>query len=167
VLRSAPAAGAALVAVILAVRPLGGRAGWKMFVSVAIFGAATLVFGVSRSLPLSVLALAVAGAADMVSVVVRSTLELVATPDEMRGRVGAVNMMCVGASNELGEFRAGAFAEHVGAVPAVVAGAVGTLVVVGLWAWVFPELRRVDSLEEAARQPLPGNAGTEAASTTS
>jgi MFS family permease len=166
-LRSAPAAGAALVAVVLAVRPLGGRAGWKMFVSVAIFGAATLVFGVSQSLPLSILALAVAGAADMVSVVVRSTLELVATPDEMRGRVGAVNMMCVGASNELGEFRAGAFAEHVGAVPAVVTGAVGTLVVVALWAWVFPELRRVDHLEEAARQPLPGEAGSEAASTAS
>ncbi|OJT17013.1 MFS transporter [Archangium sp. Cb G35] len=166
-LRGAPAAGAALVAVVLAMRPLGGRAGWKMFVSVAIFGAATLVFGVSRSLPLSVLALAVAGAADMVSVVVRHTLELMATPDEMRGRVGAVNMMCVGASNELGEFRAGAFAEHVGVVPAVVAGAVGTLVVVALWAWVFPELRRVDQLEEAARQPLPEDAEPEAVGTTS
>ncbi|MFY0571823.1 MFS transporter [Archangium lansingense] len=166
-LRSAPAVGAALVAVVIAVRPLGGRAGWKMFVSVAIFGAATLVFGVSRSLPLSILALAVAGAADMVSVVVRSTLELMATPDEMRGRVGAVNMMCVGASNELGEFRAGAFAEHVGVVPAVVAGAVGTLVVVALWAWAFPELRRVDHLEDAARQPLPGDAGPEAVGTTS
>ena len=150
-LRGAPALGAALVAVVLAVRPMGGRAGWKMFVSVAIFGAATLVFGVSRSLPLSLLALAVAGAADMVSVVVRHTLELVATPDDMRGRVGAVNMMCIGASNELGEFRAGGFAEHVGAVPAVVAGAVGTLVVVGLWAWLFPELRRVDRLESTRR----------------
>lgn len=150
-LRGAPALGAALVAVVLAVRPMGGRAGWKMFVSVAIFGAATLVFGVSRSLPLSLVALAVAGAADMVSVVVRHTLELVATPDDMRGRVGAVNMMCIGASNELGEFRAGGLAEHVGAVPAVVAGAVGTLVVVGLWAWLFPELRRVDRLESTRR----------------
>ncbi|MBM7113139.1 MFS transporter [Archangium primigenium] len=154
-LRSAPAAGAAVVAVLLASRPLGGRAGWKMFVSVAIFGVATLVFGLSHSLPLSVVALAVAGAADMVSVVVRGTLEMVATPDEMRGRVGAVNMMCVGASNELGEFRAGAFAEHVGAVSAVVSGAVGTIIVVGLWAWAFPELRRVDQLEDAAREPLP------------
>ncbi len=150
-LRCAPALGAALVAVILALRPMGARAGWKMFISVAIFGAATLVFGVSRSLPLSLVALAVAGAADMVSVVVRHTLELVATPDDMRGRVGAVNMMCIGASNELGEFRAGGLAEHVGAVPAVVTGAVGTLVVVGLWAWLFPELRRVDQLEATRR----------------
>ncbi|NMO20101.1 MFS transporter [Pyxidicoccus fallax] len=150
-LRGAPALGAALVAVVLAVRPMGGRAGWKMFVSVAIFGAATLVFGVSRSLPLSLVALAIAGAADMVSVVVRHTLELVATPDDMRGRVGAVNMMCIGASNELGEFRAGGLAEHVGAVPAVVVGAVGTLVVVGLWAWLFPELRQVDRLESTRR----------------
>jgi MFS family permease len=154
-LRSAPAAGAAVVAVFLASRPLGGRAGWKMFAAVAVFGAATLVFGLSHSLPLSLVALAVAGGADMVSVVVRSTLEMVATPDDMRGRVGAVNMMCVGASNELGEFRAGAFAEHVGAVTAVVSGAVGTLVVVALWAWGFPELRRVDHLEAAAREPLP------------
>jgi len=154
-LRSAPAVGAAVVALLLASRPLGGRAGWKMFASVAVFGAATLVFGLSHSLPLSVVALAVAGGADMVSVVVRSTLEMVATPDDMRGRVGAVNMMCVGASNELGEFRAGAFAEHMGAVTAVVSGAVGTLVVVALWAWGFPELRRVDHLEEAAREPLP------------
>jgi MFS family permease len=153
-LRSAPAAGAALVALFLASRPLGGRTGWKMFTSVAIFGAATLVFGVSRSLPLSVVALAISGAADMVSVVVRSTLEMVATPDHMRGRVGAVNMICVGASNELGEFRAGAFAEHMGAVSAVVSGAVGTLVVVALWAWAFPELRQVDELEEAARESL-------------
>ena len=154
-LRSAPAVGAAVVALLLASRPLGGRAGWKMFASVAVFGAATLVFGLSHSLPLSVVALAVAGGADMVSVVVRSTLEMVATPDDMRGRVGAVNMMCVGASNELGEFRAGAFAEHMGAVTAVVSGAVGTLLVVALWAWGFPELRRVDHLEAAAREPLP------------
>jgi predicted MFS family arabinose efflux permease len=118
---------------------------------VAIFGVATLVFGVSRSLPLSLLALAVAGAADMISVVVRHTLELVATPDDMRGRVGAVNLMCIGASNELGEFRAGGLAESVGAVHAVVAGAVGTLVVVALWAWFFPELRKVDHLESARR----------------
>ncbi|XXF80784.1 MFS transporter [Myxococcaceae bacterium GXIMD 01537] len=152
-LRSAPAAGAAVVAVFLAIRPLGGRAGWKMFVSVAIFGAATLVFGVSTYLPLSLFALFVAGAADMISVVVRHTLELVSTPDDMRGRVGAVNMMCIGASNELGEFRAGSLAEHVGAVPAVVSGALGTLLIVGLWAWLFPELRRVDRLESAAAPP--------------
>lgn len=150
-LRCAPAVGAAVVAIFLAVRPVGERAGWKMFISVAIFGVATLVFGVSRSLPLSLVALAVAGAADMVSVVVRHTLELIATPDDMRGRVGAVNTMCIGASNELGEFRAGGLAESVGAVNAVVVGAVGTLVVVGLWAWLFPELRNVNRLDSARR----------------
>ncbi|WNG21259.1 MFS transporter [Cystobacter fuscus] len=154
-LRSAPAVGAAVVALLLASRPLGGRAGWKMFIGVAIFGVATLVFGLSHSLPLSVVALAVAGAADMVSVVVRGTVEMLATPDDMRGRVGAVNMICIGASNELGEFRAGSFAEYMGAEKAVVSGAVGTLVVVVLWAWGFPELRRVDHLETAAREPQP------------
>jgi hypothetical protein len=146
-LRCAPAVGAAVVAIFLAMRPVGERAGWKMFIAVAIFGAATLVFGVSRSLPLSLVALAVAGAADMISVVVRQTLEMVVTPDDMRGRVGAVNMMCIGASNELGEFRAGALAESMGAVNAVVVGAVGTLVVVALWAWFFPELRDVNRLD--------------------
>lgn len=156
-LRSAPAAGATVVALLLASRPLGGRAGWKMFAAVALFGLATLVFGLSRSLPVSIIALAVAGAADMVSVVVRGTLEMVATPDDMRGRVSAVNNICVGASNELGEFRAGAAAEGLGAVMAVVSGAVGTIVVVLLWAWLFPALRRVDTLEKAAaRAPLPG-----------
>jgi MFS family permease len=149
-LRSAPAAGAALVAVWLAYHPLRRRAGRMMFGAVALFGVATIVFGLSRSLPLSLVALAVLGASDMVSVVVRHTLELVATPDAMRGRVGAVNMMCVGASNELGEFESGLAAAAVGAVPAVVLGGVGTLVVVALWAWGFPELRRVDSLEADA-----------------
>lgn len=152
-LRSAPSIGAATMAILLATRPLGGRAGWKMFIAVGVFGAATLVFGLSHSLPLSVVALVVAGAADMVSMVVRGTLEMVVTPDEMRGRVSAVNMVCIGASNELGEFRAGAFAESQGAVSAVVSGAVGTLVVVGLWAWGFSELRQVDHLEDAAREP--------------
>jgi MFS family permease len=167
-LRSAPAAGAAVVAVFLALRPLGRYAGVKMFIAVAIFGAATLVFGMSRSLPLSLVALFIAGAADMVSVVVRATLELVVTPNDMRGRVGAVNMMCIGASNELGEFRAGSFAEQVGAVNAVIIGAVGTLVVVGLWAWLFPELRGVDRLESAAaREPAAPNTEAEGATATS
>ena len=154
-LRSAMAVGAASVAFYLASHPLGGRAGWKMLGAVALFGVATLVFGLSHSLPLSAVALAVAGAADMVSVGVRRTLEVVVTPDEMRGRVGAVNMICVGASNELGEFRAGAAAEHQGGVSAVVTGALGTLAVVGFWAWAFPELRRVDTLEAAGRAAEP------------
>lgn len=149
-LRSAPAAGAALMAVWITFHPLERHAGRKMFLAVAVFGLATVVFGLSRWLPLSLLALMVLGGSDMVSVVVRHTLELTATPDEMRGRVGAVNMMCVGASNELGEFESGLTAHLFGTVPAVVLGGVGTLVVVGLWAWLFPELRRVDSLSSAA-----------------
>ncbi|MCI0573968.1 MAG: MFS transporter [Myxococcaceae bacterium] len=149
-LRSVHALGAAVVAVWLAYHPLRRRAGRSMFFAVALFGLATIVFGLSRSLPLSVLALAVLGGADMVSVVVRRTLEVVATPDAMRGRVGAVNMMGVGASNELGEFESGVTAAAFGTVPAVVLGGVGTLLVVGLWAWLFPELRRVDSLERDA-----------------
>jgi MFS family permease len=148
-LRSAPAAGAACMAVALAFHPLQRRAGQKLFVGVAVFGLATLVFGVSRNVWLSLLALFVLGAADMVSVVVRATLEQLATPDDMRGRVSAVNGMFIGASNELGEFESGITAKLLGTVPAVVAGGVGTLVVVAAWARLFPELRAVDRLEDA------------------
>jgi MFS family permease len=161
-LRSAPAAGAALVALWLAFHPLERDAGRKMFFAVGLFGLATVVFGLSRWLPLSLLALAVLGAADMVSVVVRHTLELTVTPDPMRGRVGAVNMMCIGASNELGEFESGLAAHLFGVVPAVVLGGLGTLVVVGLWAWAFPELRRVDSLSAVALQAQVGAGGAPA-----
>jgi MFS family permease len=146
VLRSAPAAGAALTGVALAVWPIERRAGAKMFACVALFGAATIVFGLSRSLGLSLLALLVAGSADMISVFVRSALIQLATPDAMRGRVSAVNMVFIGASNELGEFESGLTAQWLGAVPAVVLGGVGTLVVVAIWAWKFPELRRVNRL---------------------
>lgn len=148
VMRAAPAVGAALMAVRLAFRPLRGRAGVKMLAAVAVFGAATIVFGLSHSYLLSVLALAVAGAADMISVVVRGTLIQQATPPEMRGRVSAVNLMFIGASNELGEFESGTAAEALGTVPAVVLGGVGTLLVVGTWALYFPTIRRVDRLEE-------------------
>jgi MFS family permease len=150
VLRSAPAAGAALTGVALAVFPIERRAGAKMFVCVALFGAATIVFGVSRSLALSLSALLVAGSADMISVFVRSALMQLATPDAMRGRVSAVNMVFIGASNELGEFESGLTAQWLGAVPAVVLGGVGTLLVVAIWAWRFPELRRVNRLEPIA-----------------
>jgi len=142
-LRSAPAVGATVIAVALAVFPLRRNAGVVMFTCVALFGVATVVFGVSRSLALSIGALVVLGAADMVSVVVRQTLVQLATPPEMRGRVSAVNMVFIGASNELGDFEAGLTAEWFGVVPAVVLGGVGTCVVVGLWAWLFPELRRI------------------------
>jgi MFS family permease len=146
-LRSAPAVGAALTGLGLALRPLGGRTGVTMFACVFLFGVATIVFGVSRHLVLSLFALAVAGAADMVSVYVRHSLVQLKTPDSMRGRVAAVNLLFIGASNELGEFESGLTAEWLGTVPAVILGGVGTCVVVLVWAILFPELRRVDRLD--------------------
>ena len=115
------------------------------------FGAFTVVFGLSRNLALSVAALVLMGACDMVSVVVRHTLVQLATPDEMRGRVSAVNMIFIGASNEVGQFESGVTAAWFGAVPAVVIGGVGTILIVGLWSWLFPELRRVNELQPAKR----------------
>jgi MFS family permease len=151
-LRSAPAIGAATTAIALAVWPIERGAGKKMFLCVALYGLATIVFGLSRSLALSVAALAVAGAADMVSVFVRSALVQLATPDAMRGRVSAVNMVFIGASNELGEFESGVTAQWFGPVPAVLLGGVGTLVVVAVWCWRFPQLRRVDRLLDASAE---------------
>ena len=145
-LRSAPALGAVLVAAWLARNPLGGRVGRKMFIAVAIYGLAILAFGLSTSFVLSLVALAVSGGADMVSVVIRLTLIQVETPDEMRGRVSAVNSTFIGASNELGEFRAGAMAEYLGAVGSVIVGGVGTLVVAALWIRLFPSLAQRDRL---------------------
>ena len=146
-LRAAPAIGALGVSLLLARRPIGGHAGAKMFAAVMVFGAATIVFGVSRSLALSVLALGVLGAADVISVVVRSSLVQLQTPDAMRGRVSAVNMLFIGTSNQLGEFESGTLAALIGAMPAVVAGGVGTLLVALLWMRLFPTLRRLDRLE--------------------
>ena len=143
-LRSAPALGAAASAILLAHRPVSRAAGRKLFVSVGLFGLATVVFGLSASFPLSLAALVVLGAADMVSVVLRQTLVQINTPDEMRGRVSAVNLVFITASNELGEFESGATAALFGTVPAVVVGGVGTLVVALLWAWRFPALRRFE-----------------------
>ena len=145
-LRSMPAVGAALMAVLLAYRPLRKKSGAIMFIAVGIFGVATIVFGISRSVALSLVALFVIGASDMISVVVRSTLVQIATPPAMRGRVSAVNLLFIGASNELGQFESGITAQWMGAVPAVVAGGIGTLVVVGLWVWRFPQLRRLNRL---------------------
>jgi len=145
-LRSAPAAGALLVGIWLARHPLGGRVGRTMFLAVAIYGLAILVFGLSHSFPLSLLALAVSGGADMVSVVIRLTIVQVETPDHMRGRVSAVNSTFIGASNELGEFRAGATAEYLGAVGSVLLGGLGTLAVTALWVRLFPALARRDRL---------------------
>jgi len=151
-LRSAPAVGAALTGLVLAARPIERRAGAKMLACVGLFGAATIVFGLSHSFALSLVALTLVGASDMVSVVVRSSLVQLATPDAMRGRVSAVNMVFIGASNELGEFESGLTAQWLGAVPSVVLGGVGTLLVVALWAWRFPRLGRVDRLQDAAVQ---------------
>ncbi len=145
-LRSAPAIGATSMALLLAHRPLRSRVGATMLWCVAGFGFFTVLFGVSHSLPLSMLALLFVGATDMVSVVIRSTLVQLATPDEMRGRVNAVEMIFIGASNELGQFESGVTAQWFGAVPAVVMGGIGTLIVTGLCAWSFPELRRVDRI---------------------
>ena len=146
-LRAATAFGALAVSLVLARRPLRTHAGATMFAAVALFGVATIVFGVSRSLPLSVAALAVAGGADVVSVVIRSTLIQLRTPDEMRGRVAAVNVLFIGSSNQLGEFESGMLASLVGTVPAVVLGGIGTLVVVGMFMALFPGLRQLDRIE--------------------
>ena len=146
-LRAAPAVGALITSVWLAHRPLRRGVGRIMFACVAGFGLATLVFALSTSFLLSLAALCVLGAFDMVSVVIRGTLVQLETPDEMRGRVSAVNAMFVTTSNQLGEFESGITASWFGTVPAVVIGALGTLAVVGLWMWWFPDLRKRERLE--------------------
>ncbi len=145
-LRASPAIGAGSMALLLAHRPFRSRAGLTMLWCVGGFGAFTILFGISRSLVLSMVALILVGCMDMVNVVVRSTLVQLATPDEMRGRVSAVEMIFVGASNEIGQFESGITAQWFGAVPAVIMGGVGTLLITALWAWNFPELRRVEKL---------------------
>jgi MFS family permease len=154
-LRSAPAVGALLMALLLARTPLRHGVGRKLMVSVAVFGACMVVFGLSRSFALSLLALAVSGAADMVSVVVRQTLVQMETPDSMRGRVAAVNTLFIGASNQLGEFESGATAALMGPVASVVVGGVGTLAVAALWLRWFRELvaRERFEPEPAVRSP--------------
>ncbi len=146
ILRAAPGVGALTMALILAFRPLKKRAGATMLVCVFIFGIATIVFGLSQSRLLSLAALVVLGAADMVSVIIRHSLVQLATPDDMRGRVSAVNVMFIQASNELGEFESGLTAQWFGAMPAVILGGVGTLIIAGVWARLFPALRKVDDL---------------------
>jgi MFS family permease len=145
-LRAMPSVGALFVSLLLVVRPIKRRAGTTMLCCVAIFGAATIVFGLSKSMWASLLALLVVGASDMVSVVVRSSMLQLATPPEMRGRVSAVNWLFVGASNEFGEFESGLTASWWGAVPAVVIGGIGSLVVTASAAVFFPKLRQADAL---------------------
>ncbi|HEY5238031.1 MAG TPA: MFS transporter [Rhizomicrobium sp.] len=155
VLRSATAVGAAITAVALGRKPIERHTGTRMFGAVVVFGIATIVFGLSTNFYLSLAALAVLGASDMISVYVRSALVQFATPDAMRGRVSAVNMLFIGASNELGEFESGITAAWFGTVPSVVIGGLGTLAVVALWMWLFPPLRTVDRLRdvEPAQRP--------------
>ena len=146
-LRAAPGIGALIIAAWLAASPIRNHAGRIMFASVALFGFFTIVFGLSTITWLSIVALALVGAADMVSVYIRETLLQLWTPDEVRGRVNAVNMVFLGGSNELGEFRAGFMAAWIGVVPAVVFGGVGAIAVAGIWAWKFPRLREAKHLE--------------------
>jgi MFS family permease len=162
IMRASPAVGAALLAVMLTVRPIRRHVGRWLFGGVVVFGLATVVFGLSTSFPLSVAALLVLGAADMVSMYVRHLLVQLATPDEIRGRVSAVNSVFIGASNEVGAFESGITAAWWGIVPAVVVGGAATIVVAGVWMALFPVLRRLDRFPgirqadgEGERSPHP------------
>lgn len=146
-LRGAPAMGALCMTLWLARFPISRRAGTRMFQAVILFGLATVVFGLSRSMPVSILALAVMGASDMVSVVIRLALVQLRTPDDMRGRVGAVNFLFISASNQLGEFESGMTAALLGAMPAVVLGGLGTVAIALLWIKLFPPLKNVEKLD--------------------
>src|ERR1700757_241667 len=159
-LRTAPGVGAAVMAVLLAHRPLRGRSGPTLLWAVAGFGVFTIIFGLSRSLVVSLIALVLLGASDMISVIIRATLTQLPTPDEMRGRVTAVDMIFIGTSNEFGQFESGVTAQWFGTVPAVVLGGMGTLIVIGLWAWWFPELRHAGELHAIKSSPLEDPAGT-------
>ena len=152
ILRSAPAFGAALTALYLTRRPVERKVGHAMFAAVVVFGIGTIVFGVSTNFGLSLGALAVTGAADQISVYIRSALVQFATPDAMRGRVSSVSTLFISASNELGGFESGVTAALLGTVPAVVVGGVGTLIVVAVWMRAFPPLRTVDRM----RDVMPG-----------
>jgi MFS family permease len=145
-LRAAPAAGALVTTYFLARRPLARRVGIRMFQAVIVFGIATVVFGLSRNMWLTLGALVVMGAADQVSVVIRLSLVQLATPDEMRGRVSAINFLFVNASNQLGEFESGLTAAWWGAVPATIVGGVGSILIALLWMRLFPTLRDVEKL---------------------
>ena len=155
-LRSAPGLGAVVIAIAVAHWPLRRFEGKAMLACVAAFGLFTIVFGLSRNLYLSLLALVLLGASDMISVIVRHTLIQLRTPDEMRGRVSAVNMVFIGASNEVGQFESGLTAQWFGTVPAVVLGGAATVAIVVLWNWLFPDLRKVDRLETHQPAQAPG-----------
>jgi MFS family permease len=152
-LRAAPAVGAMATALLFSWRPLKHNVGIKMLASVAVFGLATVIFGLSRWMPLSLGCLVILGGADMLSVYVRQSLMQLSTPDAMRGRVGAVSSLFISASNELGEAESGFLAALVGPVVAVVAGGVGAVVITGLWAWWFPTLRQARTFASTTIDP--------------
>jgi MFS family permease len=156
-LRTAPAVGALLAGVVLAHRPVGSRSGRTLLLAVGAFGASMVVFGLSKWFAVSAVALAFSGAADMVSMNIRSMTIALATPDELRGRVNAVEMVFISASNELGAFESGAAAALVGAVPAVVAGGVLTVALAAVWPVVFPALARIDRLEQLRPRARAGS----------
>jgi MFS family permease len=160
-LRAAPAVGATLTAAFFSVRPLKSNVGTKMLAAVGVFGAATIVFGLSTSMPQSLLCLALLGSADMFSVYVRQSLIQLYTPDQMRGRVGAVSSLFISASNELGEAESGFLGALIGPVAAVIAGGVGAIAVVLLWSWWFPELRLAKSFEPPDLRRAPATAPLE------
>lgn len=154
-MRAAPAVGAAIVAAWLSLKPLHSNVGVKMLLAVAVFGGATLMFGISRNFALSLLFLAMLGAADMVSVFIRTSLIQLNTPDEMRGRVSAISGLFVSASNELGEMQSGVAASLLGATGAVVFGGAGAIFVTVLWAFMFPEIRKARTFAPQYRQREP------------
>ena len=158
ILRSATAVGGVIMALVLVRWPLRRHAGVRMFWAVAAFGVATIVFGLSKNMWLSVAALAFLGAADMISVYVRQTLVQIVTPDHMRGRVSSVSGLFISGSNELGEFESGVVSRLIGPVAAAVFGGVGTIIVTGTWARLFPALRRADRLDGSDQPPVQGTA---------
>lgn len=147
ILRAAPAVGALLMAGALARRSMSRRAGPRMFGAVIVFGLATILFALSRSFWISLAALAILGAADTISVVIRSALIQLRTPDAMRGRVGAVNFLFINASNQLGAFESGTVAAFLGAVPSALLGGIASVAIALLWMWLFPSLRTMERLE--------------------
>jgi MFS family permease len=148
-MRTAPAVGALLVSMIMAYIPLKNAVGLKLFAALAVFGLSTIMFALSTNLLLSLFSLLLIGGSDVISVVIRSSLVQLQTPDEMRGRVNAVNSLFIGTSNQLGEFESGMLAGFIGAVPAVFIGGLGTVAVAGLWMYLFPSIRKLKSLSEA------------------
>jgi len=152
-LRSAPAAGALITSIVLSRHPVERHIGRKMFAVVAIYGVATIMFALSTSFPLSLLVLALLGASDALSIVIRFSLVQIETPDDKRGRVSAINYLFVGSSNTLGEFESGTVAAWLGVVPSVLIGGFGSLLIAGIWMLLFPDLRRIDRFEPADKRP--------------